>query len=57
MLSYLPATTLPAGRSAAGLPVGAQIVADYLDDKTALACARLIEAETEGFVAPPMVGA
>ncbi len=57
VLSYLPATTLPAGRSAAGLPVGAQIVADYLDDKTALACARLIEAETEGFVAPPMVGA
>ncbi len=57
VLSYLPATTIPAGRSAAGLPVGAQIVADYLDDKTALACARLIEGETEGFVAPPMVGA
>ena len=55
ILCYLPATTFPAGRSADGLPVGAQIVADYLEDRTALACARLIEAETEGFVAPPAV--
>ena len=55
IVSYLPATSFPAGLSAEGLPVGAQIIADYLDDRTTLACARLIEAETEGFVAPPAV--
>ena len=36
-----------------GLPVGVQIVAEYLEDRTALNAARLIEAETEGFVPPP----
>ena len=53
ILSYLPATTIPAGRSDEGLPVGVQIVAEYLEDRTALNAARLIEAETEGFVPPP----
>ena len=53
ILSYLPATTIPAGRSAEGLPIGVQIVADYLEDRTALAAARLIEAEIGGFTPPP----
>ena len=53
ILSYLPATTIPAQRSREGLPIGVQIVADYLQDHTALGLARLIEAETGGFTPPP----
>ena len=53
ILSYLPATTIPAQRSDEGLPIGVQILADYLQDHTALGLARLIEAETGGFTPPP----
>ena len=53
ILSYLPATTIPAQRSDEGLPIGVQIIADYLQDHTALGLARLIEAETGGFTPPP----
>jgi amidase len=40
----LPATAVPLGRTAAGLPIGVQILGPYLEDRTSLAFARLIEA-------------
>jgi amidase len=52
-LPYLPASIEPTGRTPAGLPVGVQIIAPYLHDRTAIDVARLLAAETEGFVAPP----
>jgi amidase len=35
------------------LPIGAQIIGPYLEDRTPLAFAALIERELGGFVAPP----
>lgn len=49
----LPAVSVPAGRTASGLPVGLQIVAPYLEDRTALDLARRIAEVTGGFVPPP----
>ena len=49
----LPATALPIGR-AGGLPVGAQIVGPWLEDRTPLKLAQLIEREFGGFVPPPL---
>jgi amidase len=50
----LPATALPIGRSPEGLPIGAQIVGPWLEDRTPLMLARLIEREFGGFVAPAL---
>jgi amidase len=52
-LSYLPATVAPIGLTAAGLPVGLQIIGAEGDDLTTIACASLLAAEIGGFVAPP----
>jgi amidase len=52
-VAYLPATVVPVGRTATGLPVGIQIVGPYLEDRTTLAVARCIEELLGGFVAPP----
>jgi amidase len=49
----LPATAAPIGLTDNGLPVGVQIVGPYLEDRTPLAFAALIEREFGGFVAPP----
>jgi amidase len=49
----LPATAVPLGLSPEGLPIGAQIIGPYLEDRTPLALAALIEREFGGFVAPP----
>jgi amidase len=54
-VAYLPATAVPVGRTAAGLPVGVQIVGPYLEDRTTLAVARLVEDLLGGFVPPPGV--
>jgi amidase len=51
-LTYLPATVVPVGRTAAGLPVGLQIVGPFLEDRTTLTVARLIEELLGGFVPP-----
>jgi amidase len=51
--TWQPATTVPLERTAAGLPVGAQIIGPYLEDRTTLHFAELLEAEFGGFVAPP----
>jgi len=52
-VAYLPATVVPVGRTAQGLPVGIQIVGPYLEDRTTLAVARCIEELLGGFVPPP----
>jgi len=50
----LPSTVVPVGRTAAGLPVGAQVVGPPSEDLTALAVAELLETATGGFVPPPL---
>lgn len=52
-LSGLPATAVPLGFSPEGLPIGAQIVGPWLEDRTPLKLAELIEREFGGFVPPP----
>jgi amidase len=52
-LPGLPATAMPIGRSAEGLPIGLQAVGPYLEDRTTIEFARLFEREFGGFVAPP----
>jgi amidase len=54
-VAYLPATAVPVGRTASGLPVGLQIVGPYLEDRTTLAVARRVEELLGGFVPPPGV--
>jgi amidase len=49
----LPATAIPIDRSEAGLPIGVQIVGPYLEDRTTIAFAELMEREFGGFVPPP----
>ena len=41
-LAWLPATTLPAGFSRDGLPVGLQVIGPYLEDHTTLRFAELL---------------
>jgi amidase len=53
-LPGLPSTAIPTGFSPAGLPVGVQIVGPWLEDRTPLMLAELIEREFGGFVPPPM---
>jgi amidase len=53
-LPGLPATAIPTGFSLQGLPIGVQIVGPWLEDRTPLKLAELIEREFGGFVPPPM---
>lgn len=50
---YLPATVVPVGLTSAGLPVGIQIVGAYLNDRTTLAVAALLESLLGGCPSPP----
>jgi len=52
-LPLLPSTAIPLERTAEGLPTGVQIIGPYLEDRTPLAFAALVEREFGGFVAPP----
>jgi len=52
-LAGLPSTALPIGFSPEGLPIGAQLIGPYLEDRTPIALAELIEREFGGFRAPP----
>ncbi|SEO80496.1 amidase [Amycolatopsis saalfeldensis] len=52
-LTGLPATAVPIGRSPEGLPFGMQIVGPYLEDRTTLRFAELVEQEFGGFTPPP----
>ncbi|OKO86121.1 amidase [Bradyrhizobium sp. NAS80.1] len=49
----LPATAVPIDRSPSGLPIGVQIIGPYLEDRTTIALAGLLEREFGGFIPPP----
>jgi amidase len=51
--ALLPVTAAPVGLSRDGLPIGVQVVADYLEDKTALAVAAMLEQHHRAFCPPP----
>lgn len=53
----LPATAVPIERMPSGLPIGVQIIGPYLEDRTTIALAGLIEREFGGFVPPPALSA
>jgi amidase len=44
-LACLPATAVPIGKTRRGLPIGAQIIGPYLEDRTTIAFAGMIERE------------
>jgi amidase len=50
---YLPAVVAPVGLAASGLPVGIQIVAPYLEDRTAIRFAELLAEAIGGYASPP----
>jgi amidase len=52
-LNGLPATTAPIGHSASGLPIGVQIIGGFLEDRTTIAFAGMMEREFGGFTRPP----
>ncbi len=52
--AYLPVTVPPIGRNADGLPIGIQVVAPYLHDRTALAFARAMADVIGGYETPPI---
>jgi amidase len=52
--AYLPSTSAPVGRTAAGLPVGVQVVSPYLHDYRSIAFARLITDLVGGYAVPPL---
>lgn len=51
---YLPAVSLPLGISADGRPLAVQIVGPYLEDRTALAFARQLQALLPAMPSPPI---
>ncbi len=53
-LPGLPATAMPIGLSDEGLPIGVQVIGPYLEDRTTIAFAALLERAFGGFVAPPL---
>ena len=52
-MPYLPSVMAPVGLTGGGLPVGIQVVAPYLHDRTAIHFARQLADLVGGFVPPP----
>ena len=52
----LPASIAPIGQDESGLPIGVQIIGGYLQDRTTIAFAGMIERAFGGFRAPPGFG-
>ena len=50
--AYLPAAAAPVGLSRGGLPVGMQVIAPYLEDRTAIDVARHLERLLGGYQQP-----
>jgi amidase len=53
-LPGLPATALPIGSSAEGLPIGVQAIGQMFGDRTTIRFAELAEREFGGFTPPPL---
>lgn len=53
--AFLPSTSTPVGRTAGGLPVGVQVVAPFLHDRTAIKVAGLLADLLGGYTPPPNV--
>jgi Asp-tRNA(Asn)/Glu-tRNA(Gln) amidotransferase A subunit family amidase len=53
----LPAISIPAGRTSAGLPVGVQIIGRPFAEETVLAAASIVEAALGGWLPPPDLAA
>jgi amidase len=51
---YLPSTVVPVGRNASGLPIGAQLVGPYLEDRTPLFLAARLGELVGGYEPPPI---
>jgi len=51
---HLPSTVVPIGLTPSGLPVGIQVVAPFMEDRTALRFARHLESLLGGYQVPPM---
>ncbi|HSV55343.1 MAG TPA: amidase [Burkholderiaceae bacterium] len=51
--SGLPATVMPIGLNGERLPIGIQAIGPYLEDRTTIAFAQLVERAFGGFVPPP----
>jgi amidase len=51
---HLPATAIPAGPAASGLPVGVQLIGPHNGDAKTLALAQAIEENIRGFLAPDL---
>ncbi len=51
---HLPATNVPIGSDEKGLPIGMQVVGPYLEDRTAIKFAELLESACSRFVPPPL---
>jgi amidase len=51
-LSYLPATAIPIGRSAGGLPIGVQVIGPQFADQDCIAFAQLLEHAFYAFSPP-----
>jgi amidase len=52
-IAHLPVAAVPVGRSRGGLPVGAQLVGPYLEDRTVVDLATRIAEVLDGFAPPP----
>ncbi len=52
--ALLPITAVPVGTSSEGLPIGVQVVADYLQDRTALAAAKMLARHHREFEPPAL---
>lgn len=52
--AYLPSTSTPVGHTAAGLPVGVQVVSPFLHDHRSIAVAGFITDLVGGYAVPPI---
>ena len=52
-VANLPATAVPTGRFIDGVPMGVQVIGPYLEDRTPLRFAQLVERALGGYQVPP----